>query len=364
MNVLYISNLTGNLFAGPNNSVPAQIKAQSEIDHVFWYNLNSVRRDEWSKNGLDCKNLRDYPTGRLKDLPFPFCKPDLAIVEEFYCYPFCKLIHDIQSNGIPYIIIPRSEFTKQAQQKKLLKKKIGNLFYFRHMAHKAAAIQYLSQQEYIESGEKWNQRSLIIPNGTVAKAEVKKTFTKDAIQAVYIGRYEQYQKGLDILMNALAMVQSLLRENGFRLNMYGVNQEGALDAMTQQIAQYGIDDLVRLHDAVYGNEKERVLLQSDVFVMTSRFEGMPMGMIEALSYGLPCVATVGTNLSGEIAKHDAGWTAENTVESVSDALRTMVKEYCDVKRKSYNALSLATEYSWDEIAKRSHKEYLKIVEEG
>ena len=30
MNVLYISNLTGNLFAGPNNSVPAQIKAQSK----------------------------------------------------------------------------------------------------------------------------------------------------------------------------------------------------------------------------------------------------------------------------------------------------------------------------------------------
>ena len=40
MNVLYISKLTGNLFAGPNNSVPAQIKAQSKIDNVFWYNLN------------------------------------------------------------------------------------------------------------------------------------------------------------------------------------------------------------------------------------------------------------------------------------------------------------------------------------
>ena len=37
MNVLYISKLTGNLFAGPNNSVPAQIKAQSKIDNVFWY---------------------------------------------------------------------------------------------------------------------------------------------------------------------------------------------------------------------------------------------------------------------------------------------------------------------------------------
>ncbi len=47
MNVLYISNLTGNLFAGPNNSVPAQIKAQSKRDNVFWYNINDIK----GKNG-------------------------------------------------------------------------------------------------------------------------------------------------------------------------------------------------------------------------------------------------------------------------------------------------------------------------
>ena len=49
MNVLYISNLTGNLFAGPNNSVPAQIKAQSKRDNVFWYNINDIKREEWKE---------------------------------------------------------------------------------------------------------------------------------------------------------------------------------------------------------------------------------------------------------------------------------------------------------------------------
>lgn len=44
MNILYLSNLTGNLFAGPNNSVPAQIRAQSKIDNVFWYNINKMNR--------------------------------------------------------------------------------------------------------------------------------------------------------------------------------------------------------------------------------------------------------------------------------------------------------------------------------
>ena len=100
MNVLYISNLTGNLFAGPNNSVPAQIKAQSKRDNVFWYNINDIKREEWKE--INCYNLKDYPSGRLKDLPKPFNKPDIAVIEEFYCFPFCKIIKDINENNIPY----------------------------------------------------------------------------------------------------------------------------------------------------------------------------------------------------------------------------------------------------------------------
>ena len=125
MNVLYISNLTGNLFAGPNNSVPAQIKAQSKRDNVFWYNINDIKREEWKE--INCYNLKDYPSGRLKDLPKPFNKPDIAVIEEFYCFPFCKIIKDINENNIPYIIIPRSELTKKAQKRKRVKKFIGHI---------------------------------------------------------------------------------------------------------------------------------------------------------------------------------------------------------------------------------------------
>lgn len=44
-----------------------------------------------------------------------------------------------------------------------------------------------------------------------------------------------------------------------------------------------------------------VLLQTDLFIQTSRHEGMPMGLLEALSIGVPCLVTVGTSL-GHIIK--------------------------------------------------------------
>ena len=230
------------------------------------------------------------------------------------------------------------------------------------MARKATAIQYLSQEECIESGDKWNKKSLIIPNGTDTKENYKRTFSKNSIRAVYIGRYEQYQKGLDILIGAIARITDELRKVGFQLNMYGVDQEGAVDAMKHQIAEYGISDLIHINDAVYGQEKEQVLIKSDIFIMTSRFEGMPMGMIEALSFGLPCVATVGTNLTCEIEKYKAGWIAQNTEESVIKALQTMVRDYCNVSTKGRNARTLSASFSWDAIAEKSHNEYAKMIE--
>lgn len=361
MNILYISNLTGNLFAGPSYSVPAQIKAQSKIDCVLWYNLNYVKREEWGQNGLDCKNFSDFPSGRLKNLPKPFCNPDLAVVEEFYCYPFSKIIRDIQKQNIPYIIIPRSELTKQAQQKKAWKKRIGNFLYFKNMARKATAIQYLSQQEYVESGEKWNKNSLIIPNGIDAKENYKNTFSHNAIKAVYIGRYEQYQKGLDILFEAIAKIKEKLKEAGFQLSMYGVDQEGTIDSMKQQILEFEITDLIHINDAIYGQEKERVLIQSDIFVLTSRFEGMPMGMLEALSYGLPVIATEGTNMANEIERENAGWVSDNSVEGIVNSLLKMLRDQSEFESMGKNALMLAKRYSWDSIAQESHLQYERIL---
>ena len=48
-------------------------------------------------------------------------------------------------------------------------------------------------------------------------------------------------------------------------------------------------EVVKLNREIDEEEKRQILLDTDVFIQTSRFEGMPMGILEALSYGLPCL---------------------------------------------------------------------------
>lgn len=362
LNILFISNLTGNLWAGPNNSVPAQVKAQSKIDNVFWYNINKNCLEEWKQDGLDCKCLKEYPTGRLADLPMPFNKPDLAVVEEVYCYPFNKIIYDLQKNHIPYVVVPRSTLTEQAQKNKRLKKLIGNFVFFNRMITKASAIQYLTEQEKLESVGRWKQNNFVVPNGISLPIESASIDVKNGIRATYIGRVEIYQKGLDMLLEAIIQLQDELRKCKFNLCIYGPSINGAKEKLEQIIIENKIQDVVRIKDAILKDEKKQVLLDTDLFVMSSRFEGLPMGLIEALAYGIPCLVTKGTNVTDMIEEFNAGWTCNNNASEIENALRRMLDSKSNLYEYRNNAKNLAKKYSWEDIAQESHNAYVKILQ--
>ncbi len=361
MNILFISKLTGALWEGPNISVPAQIKAQSEIDNCFWYNMNHVRLEEWADNTGIFHNLAEYPTGRLSKLPPPFNKPDLAVVEQVYWYPFEKIINDLINEKIPYVIVPRSSLTRKAQNKKPLKKRIGNVLWFNHMITRASAIQYLTGDEQKESVGQWNVRSFVIPNGITPVLEKKKAFSSNAIRGTYVGRIEVYQKGLDMLVQAIVKLAEKLRENNFTIDLYGPEWEGSNRQLNKMIECNGIGDIVSLHEPVLGERKHEVLMNTDVFVMTSRFEGLSMGMIEALAHGLPCIATKGTNMTEEIDKYGAGWTSENSVDGIVKSLLNMLSEKNEFEQKSKGSIELANKYTWEAIARQSHDCYRTII---
>lgn len=360
MNILYISKLTGDLWAGPNNSVPAQVLAQSKVDNVFWYNVNNIKRKEWE--GL-CHNLNDYPSERLSDLPIPFQSPDIAIIQGIYNHPYSRIIQNLQVADIPYILIPRSALTKQAQLQKPLKKYMGNLVYFNHMVGKASAIQYLTDQEKTDSGDHWNCNSFVIPNGINMPFKIKKSFHSNKLILSYIGRIDIYQKGLDLLLEVCKELKNELMEGCCVVRLYGPNQGKALQKLKVLVSKYELEHIIEFYDSVFGIDKEEVLLESDVFIMTSRFEGHSMGMIEALSYGLPCLATTGTNLSDVITSYDAGWAAGNNIASIKNAIRKMLSERVLLTKKGENAVCLASAYSWDAIAQSSHETFKKVIEE-
>ena len=361
MNVLFLSHLSGAAYAGPTYSVPKQIEAQSKLDNVFWYNAVKSSKSEWKQLSY-YHDLNEYSDELISSLPEPFNKPDIIIVELFYNMMKSPLLKELIICHVPYVIIPRGELTAQGQARKALKKKIANLLICKRYAKKAAAIQFLTEQELIDSGSSWNEHYIVIPNGIDFPVKGKGDYSTNGIKCVSIGRIEPYQKGLDLLIEACAKIKKILIEANCRIIICGPDKEDKLRDLKKAVIQNTMEEIISFSDGVFGKEKEQLLLSNDVFLIPSRFEGHPMALIEALSYGLPAVVTTGSNMRKEIEEYDAGWTADNSVESLREALLKMINEK-NMDKKGQRARKLAEKYKWTKLAFRAHEEYTKIIGE-
>lgn len=353
MKILYISHLVG---GGPNWSVPASVKAQSLVDDVLWINMTDSYMEHWGQVEA-YHHIDEIGKLALDRLPVDFKTLDLVVFEGVYFISNIIFSFTLRKRRIPYIIVPRSSLTIQAQNNsKWLKKRIFNFLFFKSFIRKALAIQYLTVDEFKDSSTKWNKHYFIVSNGVVLPRYSKFYFNKvDKLSGLFIGRIDIYQKGLDLLVEACRRVQNELRADNIVIKLYGPDHNDEKSKLQNMIIQNNVDDIIELRDAISGKKKEEVILKSDFFIMTSRFEGHPMALIEALSYGLPCIVTQGTNMKKEICEYDAGWGCGNSIEEICSALLEVKRDKDILNEKSISARVLAVKYDWNTLARVFHE---------
>ena len=354
MTVLHIASITTDKFSGVCVAVPQHILAQKSYVNVGFINLTNIPIDR-------IPNQFEYtPNFSIELLPQPFSEPDLVIFHEIYRFEYLKLSHILRKNNIPYVIIPHGGLSAEAQKKKRIKKKIANILLFNRFVNGAVAIQCLSQRE-LESTH-FKPQKFIGTNGINMPLKQKANFHRDRIVFVYIGRLEVHIKGLDLMLNATNSNATLMRCNNVMLDLYGPDWLNRADEIRTMISEKSIGDIVTLNPAITGKEKEEALLDSDMFIQTSRSEGMPMGILEALGYGIPCLVTRGTNLGELIEQYDAGWVAENNASSIAEKINQAICERDKWQMKAVQARRLIDEhFEWNIIAEKMINKYSEII---
>ena len=362
MIIIHFASAGNDMLSGVGVAVPWHVMTQAREETVGLINIRNVEMEALAEA---CK------TGNPVQLPFstpfdvrklskPFDHPDLAVFHECYRPEYLAVARNLRKNGIPYIVCPHGELRAEAQRKKALKKKAANLLLFNSFVNHAAAVQCLSEEE--RKATAFGKRKFVGTNGVTAPASFKERFSGEGVRFLYIGRYEWRVKGLDLLMKAIRLRGDLLRAEKAHFDFYGPDILGRLDAVRGLVAEQGVGDLVSLHTEILGKEKLQALLDADIFIQTSRHEGMPMGILEAMYMGLPVLITEGTTLAGPVRKAGCGWTAETDAESIAAALEQAVRDRSAWASVGQRGRDLAaSEYDWQVVSHRNLEEYRRIL---
>lgn len=188
--------------------------------------------------------------------------------------------------------------------------KIGSLF--KMLApHMADATVVLTEADARDFRNVHAPNIIAIPNFTSIGSNAPSECREKTILAV--GRHEP-QKGFDMLLKAWAKTTA----PGWKLKIVG---SGSQRTEHEQMAQdLGITDRVTFVDA--HNKIAEEFQHASCFVLSSRFEGMVLVLLEAKMMGLPCISFDCPNSPREII-HDGldGWLVENgDIDALANAM--------------------------------------------
>lgn len=283
--------------------------------------------------------------------------PDIVVFHSLYEIQQITFSAVLRRRCIPYVLTFHGGASKDNAKKGWIKKKIANWLLFDWFIHKAKAVIYLSENEYQKSiFKRINRRHFILPNGVNIPASVHPHTMDGKMNITFLSRIDYYGKGMDVLLVAIRRLQEEGWEDKLQFNFYG----NKYDDTYKLLLEYG--DFVKYHGFVAGREKATALQQATINILPSRSEGMPMTILEALSYGCPCMVTPMTNMAELVKDNRCGWVINLTPESIVENIKKAYNEL-SINPNIYfdNCRNVAQKFSWNNVAAESINMYRQII---
>jgi glycosyltransferase involved in cell wall biosynthesis len=216
---------------------------------------------------------------------------------------------------------------------------------------------YLQKRYPATNGREFATSDVFIGGSDFGSPRPPSAFAHSPITLTYVAMMAQNYKGHDNLLLAFAKARSA--GASVRLKLIG---DGPLKKDLQAQAQeLGVLDHVDFIGKIsHGLNMIQQLDSSDIFVMTSRAEGLPRAMVEAMARGLPVLATnVGgvpelVNAECLVESNDVHSFSEKIVEFASDPDRLSLLSAENIKTARY--------YSSDQVDAKIKDFYRFIFE--
>ncbi len=247
--------------------------------------------------------------------------------------------------GIPYVITEHSS----TYARNLIR---SNQWPVMRKAAKHASALYAVSRDFVEllnqkyPDTQWTYLPNILGENFAAHFELKEKSSDDEFTFCSVSHL-RHLKGHDLLLPAFA--NALQKYPHLKLKIGGNGPEA--DHLKNLAAELGITGSVSFLGALKTNEVLNLMRQSDAFVLASRTETFGVVFIEALSQGLPVIATKCGGPQSIVRPENGFLIPTENIGALSDALIQMYEQRSRFSPQKLRQDCLA-EFSEDAIIKQ------------
>jgi glycosyltransferase involved in cell wall biosynthesis len=177
--------------------------------------------------------------------------------------------------------------------------------------------------------ENFIEESSLIDNNEFNK-KVDEISNKERIEILYLSNFIKSKGYLDVLEAA----KSLKNEKViFHFAGQFFNQQDEKE-FKDYIDRFKLENIVKYHGVVSGNDKKQLLRQSDIFVLPTYYpkEGQPISIIEAMGNGLAVITTNHAGIPDIVSEENGVIVNPKAPKEIREAVQYLIKHRDVLKR--------------------------------
>ncbi len=270
-----------------------------------------------------------------------------------------RIIHSHGRGALIYIVLLKIIFRKKIKTIYTIHgfnvENIGEVTkYFYLILEKFASkildkIIFVSNSEYLHYKDiikTKNKENTIIINNFVEDNKNKITIYKkrNEFKFIAVGRFSK-QKGFDILIEAFGLLEKHY-PNKFQYKVFIVGEGKEKEYLADLIRKNNISDKIFIRNSI--SNVKKIFYLYDALIIPSRFEGMPLTLLEAINIGIPVIATpargiidvIDDNNSFICKSIDSISLYQKILEFIYEDEKIINKKIIEAKKRYYNCFSI------------------------
>jgi GalNAc-alpha-(1->4)-GalNAc-alpha-(1->3)-diNAcBac-PP-undecaprenol alpha-1,4-N-acetyl-D-galactosaminyltransferase len=187
----------------------------------------------------------------------------------------------------------------------------------------------------------WRVSTLVIPNHMPDDWILNIREESNSQSVVSIGRMV-HQKGFDNLLLAWNSLGTMT--TGWTLKIFGSQKDEDYFSFLETLKSKNVELNSPIHDV------KSELDNAYIFVSSSRYEGLPNVVLEAMARGLPVIAAYSTDALKDFASTGVvlGYHPEDT-DALAKHLRLLISDPLKARELSDHSLTSIKEYTWEKL---------------